>query len=86
MLFSSIPFLYYFLPIVVVLYFAVPKKLANSVLLLASLFFYGYGEPKMLLVMMATIVFSWAVGLKIPEKKRQTPIGVFREYSALKCA
>ena len=51
------------------LYFAVPKKLANSVLLLASLLFYGYGEPKMLLVMIATIVFSWAVGLKIPEKK-----------------
>ncbi len=69
MIFSSIPFLYYFLPIVIMLYFAVPKKLANSVLLLASLFFYGYGEPKMLLVMVATIIFSWALGLKIPEKK-----------------
>lgn len=69
MIFSSIPFLYYFLPIVVMLYFAVPKKMANSVLLLASLFFYGYGEPRMLLVMVATIIFSWAVGLKIPEKK-----------------
>ena len=69
MIFSSIPFLYYFLPIVIMLYFVVPKKLANSVLLLASLFFYGYGEPKMVVVMLATIVFSWALGLKIPEHK-----------------
>ena len=76
MIFSSIPFLYYFLPVVIVLYFAVPKKLANSVLLLASLFFYGYGEPKMLLVMVATIIFSWAVGLKIPEKKWLTAVSV----------
>ena len=68
MIFSSIPFLYYFLPIVIMLYFVVPRNMANSVLLLASLFFYGYGEPKMLLVMVATIVFSWILGLKIPEK------------------
>ena len=69
MIFSSIPFLYYFLPLVIMLYFVAPRNMANSVLLLASLFFYGYGEPKMLLVMVATIVFSWALGLKIPEKK-----------------
>ena len=55
MIFSSIPFLYYFLPTVILLYFIVPKKMANSVLLLASLFFYGYGEPKMLPVMVLTI-------------------------------
>ncbi|MBR1988909.1 MAG: MBOAT family protein, partial [Firmicutes bacterium] len=76
MIFSSIPFLYYFLPIVVMLYFVVPRNMANSVLLLASLFFYGYGEPKMLLVMVATIIFSWALGLKIPEKKWLTAVSV----------
>ncbi len=69
MIFSSIPFLYYFLPIVIILYFVVPKKLANGVLLLASLFFYGYGEPKMLFVMIATIVISWLLGLVIPKNK-----------------
>ena len=46
MLFSSIPFLYYFLPVVLVIYLAAPRRLKNAVLLLASLFFYAWGEPK----------------------------------------
>ena len=46
MLFSSIPFLFYFLPCVFVLYFLVPMRWKNTVLLLASLFFYAWGEPK----------------------------------------
>ena len=41
MLFSSIPFLYYFLPAVLIAYFAVPKQAKNAVLLLSSLIFYG---------------------------------------------
>ena len=45
MLFSSISFLYVFLPIVCFIYFVVPKKLRNLTLLIASLFFYIYGEP-----------------------------------------
>ncbi len=69
MIFSSIPFLYYFLPAVILLYFIVPKKMANSVLLLASLFFYGYGEPKMLPVMIMTIIAAWRLGLAIPKHK-----------------
>ena len=55
MLFSSIPFLFYFLPCVLALYFAVPPKGRNAVLLAASLFFYGWGEPKYLLVMALSI-------------------------------
>ena len=69
MIFSSIPFLYYFLPTVILLYFIVPKKMANSSLLLASLFFYGYGEPKMLPVMVVTIIAAWALGLTVPKHK-----------------
>ena len=69
MIFSSIPFLYYFLPAVILLYFIVPKKMANSVLLLASLFFYGFGEPKMLPVMIMTIIAAWSLGLAIPKHK-----------------
>ena len=69
MIFSSIPFLYYFLPAVILLYFIVPKKMANSVLLLASLFFYGYGEPKMLPVMVVTIIAAWVLGLMVPKHK-----------------
>ena len=56
MLFSSILFLFYFLPCVLLVYFVVPQKGRNAVLLAASLFFYGWGEPKFLLFMVFSIV------------------------------
>ena len=56
MLFSGIPFLFYFLPCVLLVYFIVPQKGRNAVLLAASLFFYGWGEPKFLLFMVFSIV------------------------------
>ena len=63
MLFSSIPFLYYFLPAVLLIYFLTPKKLKNAVLLVSSLIFYGWGEPKYLFLMMATILTFYGCGL-----------------------
>ena len=48
MVFSSIPFLYYFLPAVLAVYFLTPRKGKNAVLLLASLIFYGWGELRLL--------------------------------------
>ncbi|MBQ7040304.1 MAG: MBOAT family protein [Clostridia bacterium] len=65
MLFSSIPFLYYFLPVVLVLYLIVPKVLKNSVLLLSSLIFYGWGEPKYVFLMIATVLFGYVFGILI---------------------
>ena len=65
MLFSSIPFLYYFLPVVMLIYFAVPGKMKNGVLLLFSLIFYGWGEPKLLFLMIFTIALFWGCGLAI---------------------
>ena len=65
MLFSSIEFLYYFLPIVLILYFAVPFKFKNLVLLLSSLFFYFYGEPVYTLLMLGTTLSSYIHGLLI---------------------
>lgn len=65
MLFSSIPFLYYFLPAVLLIYFAVPRPFKNTVLLIASLFFYGYGEPVYLLLMAASILLFYFCGLLI---------------------
>ncbi len=65
MLFSSIPFLYYFLPVVLILYFIAPKKLKNSVLLLTSLVFYGWGEPKYVILMIASILIGYVSGLLI---------------------
>ena len=71
MLFSSIPFLYYFLPTVLILYFAVPFKFKNLVLLIASLFFYFYGEPIYVLLMLASCLSSYIHGLLI-DKTRGT--------------
>lgn len=62
MLFSGIPFLFYFLPCVLLLYFITPGKLKNTVLLLASLFFYGWGEPRYVLWMVAAIVLGYTFG------------------------
>lgn len=69
MLFSSIPFLYYFFPIVLILYFAVPKVLKNSVILLSSLVFYAWGEPKYVLLMAVTIAVGFVAGLLIDKLK-----------------
>ena len=57
MLFSSITFLYWFLPCTLLLYFLVPKCLKNTVLLLASLLFYAWGEPKYAVLMVLTILY-----------------------------
>ena len=54
MLFSSIPFLYYFLPLVLITYFTAPKKLKNAVLFVFSLVFYAWGEPKYVFLMITT--------------------------------
>lgn len=71
MLFSSITFLYYFLPIVLILYFLVPKKLKNLVLFLASLIFYAWGEPKYVFLMLFSVGIGYVAGLlmdKLPKK------------------
>ena len=76
MLFSSIPFLYYFLPTVMILHHLVPWKYKNLVLLLSSLCFYGWGEPKLLGLMIFTIALFYFCGLAIgragePKKKKR---------------
>ncbi|MFI3325963.1 MAG: MBOAT family O-acyltransferase [Clostridia bacterium] len=71
MLFSSVPFLYWFLPIILLLYFVVPKKGKNLVLLLASLSFYYYGEPKYMYVMLGSTFCAFIFGLIIDKAKRK---------------
>lgn len=71
MLFSGIPFLFYFLPCVLLVYFIVPQKGRNAVLLAASLFFYGWGEPKFLLFMVFSIVQGYVFARLIARGKRK---------------
>ena len=73
MLFSSIPFLFYFLPPVLLLYFLTPDRWKNLTLLLSSLVFYGWGEPRFLLFMLASIAQGYAFGRlmeRYPRRKR----------------
>ena len=65
MIFSSITFLFYFLPIVLGIYYIVPKKCKNLVLLVASFFFYFYGEPTYVLLMAFSIISTYIFGLLI---------------------
>ena len=62
MLFSSISFLYYFLPITIILYFISKNKYKNIILLLSSLFFYFYGEPKYTLLMLLSALSGYIHG------------------------
>ncbi len=65
MIFSSIPFLYYFLPAVLLLYFAAPQRLKNLVLLLASLFFYFWGGIYYGMIMLVAILLGYVFGILI---------------------
>ena len=69
MLFTSISFLYYFLPVVIILYFAMPKKVKNVILLIASLIFYFYGEPKYIFLMLAEIIIAYFGAILIDKYK-----------------
>lgn len=74
MLFSSISFLYYFLPMVFILYFAVPAKYRNVILLISSLIFYFYGEPIYILVMIGSIISAYLHGILISKYKKYKKI------------
>ena len=71
MLFSGLTFLYYFLPAVLIAYFLVPDGWKNGVLLFFSLFFYAWGEPKLALLMVVTILVFYLCGLAIGRANSQ---------------
>lgn len=71
MLFTSISFLYYFLPIVILLYFIVPKRAKNFILFIASIIFYFYGEPKYIFLMLAEILIAYIGAILIDKYKKK---------------
>src|SRR5208283_5654513 len=75
MVFSSIIFLFFFLPLVLCGYFLIRKNLRNLFLLAASLLFYYWGEGKYVLIMVAYMVFNYYFGLYIEEYKERSRIG-----------
>ena len=65
MVFSSLTFLYAYLPVVLLVYYLVPIRWRNLVLFIVSLFFYGWGEPRYVFVMVGSIFLNWGAGLLI---------------------
>ena len=70
MVFSSITFLFYFLPIVLLIYYIMPNKFKNIVLLIASMAFYFYGEPKYVTLMLISIVSTYIFGILIDKHEK----------------
>lgn len=65
MVFSGVTFLYIFLPCVLAVYFIVPKKFRNFILLLSGLVFYAWGEPKYVFLMLIAIILNYFFGIII---------------------
>jgi len=77
MVFSSVSFLFYFLPVTLIIYYLVPRKWTNcknTVLLLASLFFYFYGEQQLVLVMLFSAAVDYVCSLVIEKFRHKKPI------------
>lgn len=88
MLFSSTTFIYLFLPFTVAVYYLFLRKnlfLKNLFLFAASLFFYGWGEPKFVLVMMLSIVANWLFGLLVDKAKKRGSKTAARAVIAATC-
>ena len=69
MVFSSITFIYYFLPIVVLIYYILPFKYKNFFFLFASLFFYSWGEFRYILLIITSITANYIFGLLLDNEK-----------------
>ncbi len=83
MIFSSLFFICVFLPVTLVLYYAVPRRFKNALLLLVSLIFYAWGEPVYVLLMIFSILFNYAAGLlmqvlkKLQDDKKRKMVFIF---------
>ena len=74
MVFSSLTFLFIFLPIILIVYYLSPKKLRNVILFISSLIFYAWGEPVYILIMLFSTVFDYINGLLIKKYKETSQL------------
>ncbi len=78
MLFSSVLFLFVFLPIVILIYYISPRKIKNLILFVSSLVFYAWGEPIYILLMMFSSTVDYFCGIFIDKGKKQNSIAMQR--------
>lgn len=83
MVFADLFFLYFFLPVCLIFYFACGKlKYRNAVLIVFSLIFYAWGEPKVVFLLILSTIVNWALGLVI-DKHREDKLGKLAVAGAL---
>lgn len=83
MLFSSITFLYYFLPLLLAVYFVTPKKFKNLILLIFSLIFYAWGEPVYITVMIISAAIAYLFGLLIHKYRKTSKAKILMIFSIM---
>ena len=72
MVFSSIRFLFFFLPLLLIIYFLTPKKFKNTILLIFSLIFYYFGEKNYTLLLILSCLINYGFGLLISKNKKKS--------------
>ena len=78
MVFSSLYFLFVFLPVSLALYYIAPKKIKNVVLILLSLVFYAWGTPEYIILMLFSVVFNYCAGLYMGALREDGKEGMVR--------
>lgn len=86
MVFSSLLFAFIFLPIVVCIYYLSKEKFQNYILLIASLIFYGYGEPRFVFVMVGSIIMNYLIAIAIAQAKEKLAYNFSKALLALDVA
>ena len=81
MLFSSLLFIFFFLPIFLLIYYLVPFKFKNIILLIFSLIFYAWGEPKYIFLLIFVTLLNYICGLLIDKNKNKK----IRKYIMIIC-
>ncbi len=83
MVFSSLAFLFMYLPIVLLIYYAIPRKARNIFLFIANLFFYGWGEPVFVLLMLFSTVVDYTHGILIDKNRHNKKLAKFFVLSSV---
>ena len=78
MLFSSLNFIFVFFPLFLLIYYLVPFKLKNIVLLIFSLIFYAWGEPKYIILLIIITLLDYICGIIIDKYKKKNNNGFLR--------
>ena len=76
MLLNSLNFIFAFLPVVLILFYVVPGKWKNVVLALSSIFFYAWGEPVYVVLMLFSAVLHYMMGIDIGRKRKRNQSAV----------